>query len=102
LPEVVAEYRKLIKAGVKSLASIEAVEESREAVRQLLVGGEIILTPTDDHTQIVGDVRFLELGEHVLRLAGLPRHIEDTSNKLLGSGGVLCHVPTLPRRVRVK
>ena len=87
LPEIVSEYRKLVRNGIKSLASVEAVEAARQATRELLVDGQIVLTPSADGTQIGGDVRFLELGEHVLTLAGLPRRMEGNAHKIAGSGG---------------
>jgi hypothetical protein len=98
LPEIVEAYRKLVQAGIKSLASIEAVEEVHQATRELLVDGHIVLAPSPDRTHVVGDVRWVELGEHVLTLAGFARHSQAISKR--GSGSVIANggLPAIPLR----
>jgi hypothetical protein len=59
LPEIVSEYRKLVRNGIKSLA-----KRWRRPAKppELLIDGQIVLKPTLDRTQVAGDVRFLDLG----------------------------------------
>ncbi len=73
LPEIVEEYRGLIRHGIESLAQQDAVEEAREATRKLPVDGRMVLAASVDRTQVTGPVHFKELGEHVLELAGWQR-----------------------------
>jgi hypothetical protein len=78
-PEIVSEYRKLVKNGIEAIASTDAVEKAREATRQLLVDGQIVLPPSANRMQVTnGEMRLLEFGEHVLTLAGMPRLLKGT------------------------
>jgi hypothetical protein len=45
LPEIVTEFVAQVATATKVLAAEDAVEEAREATRQLLVDGQITLTP---------------------------------------------------------
>ena len=60
-----------------------------EAVRRLLVGGTIVLKPNAAHTSLEGAVRFVDLGDHVLGLAGVRRrvkHLAPTSQVTVVAG----------------
>ena len=73
LPDIVDSYRKQVERAVKVLAKPEVVADVSEALRRLLVDGRITLIPNEDRTGVVGPVHLLELGDHVLQLAGLQR-----------------------------
>jgi hypothetical protein len=102
LPEIVDGYRKRIEHGIKVLARPEVVADASEALRRLLVDGRITLAPNADRTAVVGPVHFLELGDHVLQLAGWQQNCSEIKEKLIGSGGRIWDVPDVPRSVRVK
>lgn len=73
LPLLVAWYHKTIERGLKALTDPAAVAQAREALRTLIVDAETRLQPNDDHTAAVGELHRLDLGEHVMQLAGLQR-----------------------------
>jgi site-specific DNA recombinase len=76
VPQIMAAYRELIEDGAKALTDPRAVSTAREALRQLLVDGSLVLTPNAKHTALVGAVRFVDLGEHILGLAGVKRRVK--------------------------
>ena len=51
----------------------DVIKSARDALRELIVGAQIVLTPDAAHETVVGKVQFVDLGEHVLQLAGLRR-----------------------------
>ena len=73
MPEVASAARNVIGSGFKALADQGAVSAAREALRLLLVDGTIVLTPNPAHTSMVGEVKFVDLGGHLLQLAGVRR-----------------------------
>lgn len=73
LPSLVAGYHKTIERGLKTLTDPAAVAQAREALRTLIVDAEIQLQPNDDHTAAVGELHLVDLGEHVMQLAGSQR-----------------------------
>ena len=48
-----------------------------------------MLASNEAHTAIAGPVRLVNLGEHVLGLAGYERRATGPARKLIGSGGVI-------------
>jgi site-specific DNA recombinase len=76
VPQIMESYRELIENGAKALTDRSAVSAAREALRQLLVDGSLVLTPNARHTALVGAVRFADLGEHILGLAGVKRRVK--------------------------
>ena len=111
IPRIVGEYKNGIQAGVFPLAEPQVVAAAREAVRRLLVGGKIVLSPDPAHTALTGVVRFVDLGHHLLELAGMRRKIRDlvpkaakgpTVHGIHGSGGAICQFPKAVIRHRVK
>jgi len=76
LPAIVATYRELIEKGAKALTDPRAVSAAREAIRKLLPDGTIVLSPNAAHTSLVGAVRFVDLGDHILGLAGVKRRVK--------------------------
>jgi DNA invertase Pin-like site-specific DNA recombinase len=73
VPQIVERYREMVTAGAKALADPRSVGAAREALRQLLADGTVVLTPNATHTALVGAVRFTDLGDHILGLAGFKR-----------------------------
>lgn len=73
LPAIVAAYRRKVMQASAILAKREYVDDGREAIRSLLMDGHITLAPNRDHTAATGEVRFKELGAHVLEVTGWPR-----------------------------
>ena len=73
LPSLVAGYHKTIERGLKALTDPAAVAQAREALRTPIVDTEIRLQPNDDHTVAVGELHLVDLGEHVMQLAGSQR-----------------------------
>jgi hypothetical protein len=55
---------------MKALKDPRAVFAAREAMRRPLVENNILLQRNADHSALVGTVRFVELGEQILELAG--------------------------------
>lgn len=76
VPEIMATYRELIEKGAKALSDPREVSAAREAVRRLLADGSIVLAPNAAHTSLVGAVRFVDLGDHILGLAGAKRRVK--------------------------
>jgi site-specific DNA recombinase len=76
VPDIMENYRELIEQGAKALSEPRAVSVAREAVRRLLVDGVIVLKPNAQHTALEGSLRFVDLGEHILGLAGVKRHVK--------------------------
>lgn len=61
--------------------------EANSAIRRLLDGGEIVLSPNSDRTGVTGDVRFVDLGDHILELAGWKRQ-----PKVFNSAQIACAI----------
>jgi hypothetical protein len=69
-PAILNTYRELIEGAMKALTDPRGVFAAREAIRRLLVENNILLERNADHSALVGTVRFVELGEQILELAG--------------------------------
>jgi site-specific DNA recombinase len=88
MPEIVAEYRKQMRQGLGNLTDQNAISAAREAARNLLVDGRIVLAPNRDRDAVTGPVRLQDLGSHMLVLAGWQRQPRAlNAKKLSGSGG---------------
>jgi hypothetical protein len=79
MPAIVNTYRELIEGAMKALTDPCTVFAAREAIRRLLVENNILLEPNADHSALVGTVRFVELGEQILKLAGAKRTVRHRS-----------------------
>ncbi|MGC2461200.1 MAG: recombinase family protein, partial [Steroidobacteraceae bacterium] len=88
VPQIVADYRNMVGAGIKSLADPDRVAEASEWLRRNLEDGRITLAQNGTGTGLVGPVHFRDFGNHLLELAGLARQLRPYhSKKLSGSGG---------------
>ena len=83
IPELADRYKKLMQSAIKVFSNEECVHDAREALRRLLVDGQIVLRPNGDGTAVTGPVHLKGLGEHLLEVTGFQRH----TRKLSGSGG---------------
>jgi hypothetical protein len=79
MPAIVNTYRKLIEGAMKALTDPRAVFADREAIRRLLVENNILLEPNANHSALVGTVRFVQLGDQILELAGAKRTVRHRS-----------------------
>jgi len=84
MPEIVRAYRQQLQQAMKVIADPRLVHDARETTRRLLVDGQIALAPTKDHKGVTGPVRLVNLGDHVLQLAGWQR---TKAVSQIGSGG---------------
>ena len=82
LPQWLAKYEALVEKAVRGLSKPSLIAEAREATRDLIEGGRIVLGPTKDQGAVQGSVRLVGLGEQLLRLTGLARRVNKS-----GSGG---------------
>jgi site-specific DNA recombinase len=75
LPGLIEQYRKQIEDGLKVLNDPAHVTAAREAVKRLLVEPAIVLTPSEDGTEMEGHAAFKSLGDLALELAGVRRRL---------------------------
>jgi hypothetical protein len=75
IDKIVETYYEKIQTGAKALADPRSVSAAREVLRSLLVEGRIVMTPDSAHTALTGEVRFVDLGDHVLEQAGTRRRL---------------------------
>jgi site-specific DNA recombinase len=88
LPDIVSAYIGQVRQGLRVLSDPKSVHDAREATRRLLREGQIVLAPNADHTAVTGPVQLVDLGEHLLELAGWQRRQRGLSErKPSGSGG---------------
>jgi hypothetical protein len=87
LVEEAAKLRNANLGGAQILAKAEQIADARIATHRLLEDAKIILKPNAEGTAVCGEIKFRELGEYVLEIAGLQRRRKDVRS--CGSGGVL-------------
>jgi hypothetical protein len=114
MPAIVNTYRELIEGAMKALTDPRRVFAAREAIRPLLVGNNILLEPNANHSALVGTVRFVQLGDQILELAGAKRTVRHrscrkrdqrsqslTTDSLIARGpGSITAAPAIMREVR--
>jgi hypothetical protein len=79
MPAIVNSYRELVEGAMTPLTDPRAVFAAREAIRRPLVENNILLEPNADHSALVGTVRFVQLGDQILELAGAKRPVRHRS-----------------------
>jgi hypothetical protein len=86
LDEEAAKLRNANLGGAQILAKPEQIADARIATRRLPEDGKIILKPNAEGTAVCGEIKFRELGEYVLEVAGLQRRRKDLGPVVAGAG----------------
>jgi len=84
IPQIMERYVTKLDEGARALSNQGAVADAREAARNLLLTGSIVLKPMtrDGVAGVSGLVELKGLGEHLLELAGLQRIQRKSLNSL--------------------